>query len=156
MSSMRMKAVEGISLGDTFITSRIFTEQEVMDFAKISRDYNPVHFDKRFADAMNFNGKICHGLLVACMVTEIGGQLGWLATEMDFKFQKPVYFGDTIKCELTIIDINENGLATSEVVFTNQDGTIILEAMVKGFAPGEPGKQVMRAMMAEGDPTNKI
>ncbi len=32
--------------------------------------------------------KYAHGLLVGSMLTEIGGQLGWLATEMDFKFQK--------------------------------------------------------------------
>ena len=153
---MRKRAVEGISVGDTFITSRTFTEQEVMGFAKITKDYNPVHFDDRFVKAMKFNGKICHGLLVASMVTEIGGQLGWLATEMDFKFQKPVYLGDTIKLDLTIIDMDENGLATSEVVFTNQDGATVLEAVVKAFAPGEPGKQVIRAMIAEGDPTNKI
>ena len=156
MSSMRMKAIEGISVGDTFNTSRTFTEQEVMDFAKISRDYNPVHFDDRFADAMKFNGKICHGLLVGSMLTEIGGQLGWLATEMDFKFQKAIYFGDTVTLELTVIEIDDNGLATSEAIFTNQDGAVVLEALVKGFAPGEPGKNVMRAMIAEGDPTNKI
>ena len=58
MSSMRMKAIEGISVGDTFTTSRTFTEQHVMDFAKISRDYNPVHFDERFTAAMKFNGQI--------------------------------------------------------------------------------------------------
>jgi 3-hydroxybutyryl-CoA dehydratase len=156
MSSMRMKAIEGISVGDTFTTSRTFTEQQVLDFSKISRDYNPVHFDERFAKAMKFNGKICHGLLVASMVTEIGGQLGWLATEMDFKFQKAVYFGDTITIDLTVIDIDQNGLATSEVVFTNQDGATVLEAVIKGFAPDEPGKHVIRAMIAEGDPTNKI
>ena len=156
MSSMRMKALKGISVGDTFITSRTFTEKEVMDFAKISRDYNPVHFDERFAKAMKFNGKICHGLLFGSMLTEIGGQLGWLATEMDFKFQKAVYFGDTITLELTVIDIDENGLATSKAVFTNQDGAVVLEALVKGFAPGESGKHVMRKMIAEGDPTNKI
>ena len=156
MSSMRMKAIEGISVGDTFTTSRTFTEQQVMDFAKITRDYNPVHFDERFVKAMKFNGKICHGLLVGSMLTEIGGQLGWLATEMDFKFQKAVHFGDTITLELTVIAIDENGLATSEAIFTNQDGVVVLEALVKGFAPGEPGKHVMRAMIAEGDPTNKI
>jgi len=67
-----------------------------------------------------------------------------------------VYFDDTIKIDLTVIDIDENGLATSEVVFTNQDGATVLEAVIKGLAPGEPGKNVMRAMITEGDPTNKI
>jgi 3-hydroxybutyryl-CoA dehydratase len=156
MSSMRMKAIEGIYIGDKFTTSRTFTEQQVMDFTEISRDYNPVHLDERFAKAMKLKGKICHGLLIATMITEIGGQLGWLATEINLKFEKPVYFGDTIECELTITDIAQNGQATAELVFTNKDGATVMKAVVKGIAPGEPGKQVMRAMIAEGDPTNKI
>lgn len=151
-----MKAIEGINIGDKFTASRTFTEQQAIDFAEISRDYNPVHLDERFAKAIKLKGQICHGLLVATMITEIGGQLGWLATEIDLKFEKPVYFGDTIESEFTITDIAENGLATAEVVLKNQDGATVLKAVVKGIPPGEPGKQVMRAMIAEGDPTNKI
>jgi len=90
MSSMRIEAIKGISVGDTFTTSRTFTEQQVMDFAKISRDYNPVHFDERFAKAMKFNGKICHGLLVGSMLTEIGGAT-WMVGNGDgfLNFKNP-------------------------------------------------------------------
>jgi acyl dehydratase len=156
MSHIRKKAIEGLEEGDTFSVSRTFTEQDVIQFADISRDYNPVHCDERFAKVKNFDGRICHGLLIASQVTEIGGQIGWLASGMTFKFKKPVYFGDTIKCDLTITDLDEKGFAKAEAVFTNEDNITVLEAVVTGFVAGDQEKQVMKDMLAEGDPTNKI
>jgi hypothetical protein len=55
-------------VGDSFRISRTFTDDDVIRFAKISRDYNPVHFDARFAKARNFQAPICHGLLAASLV----------------------------------------------------------------------------------------
>jgi len=156
MTSIRMKAVKGINIGDQFSITRTFTEKDAIDFAKTSRDYNPVHFDERFANVKNFKGRICHGLLIGSLITEIGGQLGWLATEINFKFKKPVYFGDTIKCELTINDIDANGFTEADAVFTKLDGIVVLEAVVKGNLPGEPEREVMNMMIEEGDPTNMI
>ena len=120
MSHIRKKAIEGLKIGDTFSVSRTFSEQDVMQFAEISRDYNPVHYDERFARVKNFDGRICHGLLVASLVTEIGGQIGWLASGMAFKFKQPVYFGETIQCEFTITELDERGRAKAEAVFTNE------------------------------------
>ena len=153
---MRMKAVQGIHIGDRFSVTRTFIEQDTIDFAKTSRDYNPVHFEGRFVKVKKFKGKICHGLLVGSMLTEIGGQLGWLATEMRFKFLKPVYFGDTITCELTINRINTKRLVEAGAVFTKSDGVVVVEAVVKGSLPGEPEREVMKMMVKEGDPTNRI
>ena len=156
MSQIRKKAIEGLERGDTFSVSRTFTEQDVIRFADISRDYNPVHCDERFVKVKNFDGRICHGLLVASLVTEIGGQIGWLASGMTFKFKKPVYFGDTVRCDFTITDIDERGRARAEAVFTNEDDLTVLEAVVTGIVPGAQEKQVMKDMLAEGDPTNMV
>ncbi len=156
MSHMRKKAADGLEIGDTFSVSRTFTEQDMVRFADISRDYNPVHYDERFAKVKNFDGCICHGLLIASLITEIGGQIGWLASGMSFKFKKPVYFGETIKCDFTIIDISETGRAEAEVLFTNEHGIVVLEAVLAGIVPGEQEKKVIKEMLAEGDPTNKI
>jgi len=156
MSYIRKKAIEGIKVGDTFSVSRTFTEHDVLLFADISRDYNPVHFDDRFANVKKLDGRICHGLLVASLVTEIGGQIGWFASGMKFRFRKPVYFGDTIKCDLVVTSIDDRGHARAEGVFTNQDRVTVLECVITGFIPGAEEKQVMKAMISEGDPTNKI
>lgn len=156
MSYIRNRAIEGLRLGDTFSVSRTFTDQDVLRFAEISRDYNPVHFDERFAKVKDFTGPVCQGLLVASLIIEIGGQIGWLASGMEFKFLKPVYFGDTIKCDFTITDIGDGGNARGEGIFTNEDQATVLVGAVTGFIPGDKEKQVMKAMVDEGNPTNKV
>ena len=135
MSEIRKKTIEGLKVGDTFTVTRTFTENDVKDFAGITQDYNPVHFEGRFAQAKNLSGKICHGLLVGSMVTEIGGQIGWFASKLDFRFRKPVYFGDTITCSLTISCMAGKGLSEAKAVCRNHEGEIVLEAFLKGYVP---------------------
>jgi 3-hydroxybutyryl-CoA dehydratase len=156
MSHIRSTTIAGLGPGDSFTVTRTFTEPETVAFADLSRDYNPVHFDDRFAAAKNFRGRICHGLLVASLVTEIGGQIGWLASEMNFRFKRPVYFGDTIECCLTITEIDDRNRAKAQAVFKNQQNEVVIEAALGGVVPGDPEKRVMEAMVAEGDATNKL
>lgn len=156
MSTIRNRTVQGLRSGDTFSASRTFSEQDVRRFADMSRDYNPVHFDDRFARVKKLEGRICHGLLVASLVTEIGGQIGWLASGMDFTFRKPVYFGQTVHCELTITEIDERGWARAEARLFTDDGTTVMECVLSGIVPGNGEKRVMQDMVSEGDPTNKL
>jgi len=155
MSTIRKKTIEGIKSGDVFTVARRFSEADMIKFADITNDYNPVHFDERFATVKRFQGRICHGLLVASLMTQIGGQIGWLATRMDFRYKKPVYFGDTITCSLVITKIDPNGRAEAEAVFKNQDGMVVVNALLAGIIPGAEEKQVLKVMLEEGDPTNK-
>jgi 3-hydroxybutyryl-CoA dehydratase len=155
MSYIRKKTIAGLELGDSFTVSRTFTEQHTTAFAELSKDYNPVHFDDHFASTKGFQGRICHGLLVASLLTEIGGQIGWLASGMNFRFKKPVYFGDTIECRFIITELDDRNRAKAEAVFKNQRNEVIIEAYVTGIVPGSREKRVMQAMMAEGDQTSK-
>ena len=154
MSSIRQSAITGLNPGDKFVVTRTFPEKDTLAFADISRDYNPVHFDLRFAEAKKFRERICHGLLVGSLLTEIGGQIGWLASGMNFRFRKPVYFGDTVECRLTITELDERNRAKAEVLFVNQDEEIVIEATVTGIVPGINERRVLEQMVSEGDPTN--
>jgi acyl dehydratase len=156
MSEIRNKAIQGLAVGDTFVVTRRFSETDMQAFAAVTRDYNPVHFEKRFSDVKNFRDPICHGLLVGSILTEVGGQIGWLASEMNFRFKRPVYFGDTIECTFTIREIDARNRTRAEAIYRNQDGTIVLEADLAGIIPGQPEKEVLKAMVAEGDPSNKL
>jgi len=157
MSYIRKRAIEGLRAGETFSVTRTFTQEDVQQFADITKDYNPVHFDSRFAQVKNFAGRICHGLLVASLVTEIGGQIGWLAAGMNFTFRRPVFCGDTITCDFTITEIDERGRAVAQAIFTNEDRVTVVEGMITGIIPGAQEKEIMKSMVAEGDPTtNKI
>lgn len=155
MSSIRHRAIQGLAVGDAFSVTRTFTTLDVERFADISRDFNPVHFDDRFACAKKLSAVICHGLLVAGMITEIGGQIGWLASGMNFHFIQPVFIDDTITCTFTIEEIEERGRARGKAVYTNQRNELVLQATLKGILPGPVERHVMQAMVAEGDPTNR-
>ena len=156
MSEIRKRAIEGPKVGDSFTVRRTFTEQDVMQFSDISRDYNPVHLDDRFSAAKKLPDRICHGLLVAGMMTQIGGQMGWLASHFDLYFKKPVYFGDTVSCTVTLHNIDEKGWFRAKAEFVNQRGDTVLNSILEGILPGQAEREVLEAMVAEGDPTNKL
>ena len=156
MSEIRKKTIQGLRVGDTFSVSRRFSEEDMTSFANITRDYNPVHFDSRFSGAKEFKARICHGLLVGSMLTEIGGQIGWLASLMNFRFKKPVYFDETVTCRFTITDIDEHRRARAEAVYFSSEGNIVVEAELEGILPDEAEQRILGAMVAEGDPTNKV
>ena len=156
MSEWRRRATQGLSPGMTFTFERTFTERDVEIFGDITRDYNPVHYDERFTRVKGFSGLICHGLLVGSMVCELGGQVGWLASGMEFRFLRPIPIGETITCTITIMEIDARGFARAVGTFTNRDGEKVLEAILTGFVPASREREVLAMMMAEGDPTNKL
>ncbi len=156
MSDIRKRTIQGLQIGDTFTVSRRFAEEDVMVFADITRDYNPIHFDSRFSGAKNFKARICHGLLVGSILTEVGGQIGWLASVMNFRFKQPVYFDETITCRFTITALDDRRRARAEAIYFNQEGNVVLEAELEGILPDESERRILDTMVAEGDPTNKV
>ncbi|WP_339547574.1 MaoC family dehydratase [Pseudomonas sp. RA_35y_Pfl2_P32] len=154
MTSLRQRAAQGLKVGDSFTLSRLFSETDIQDFAKISRDYNPVHCDPHFAESRRFRAPVSHGLLTASLLTEIGGQIGWLAAGMTFDFKKPVYAGDRITCHWVITEITDNDRATATVTMTNEDGIVVLLAHTRGILPGTNERKILTRMLAEGDPSN--
>ena len=153
---IRLKAIQGLKEGDSFSYKRQFTKEETESFGDMTRDYNPVHYDPRWTDLKGFKGLICHGLLVGSMICEFGGQVGWLATGMNFKFIKPVYFDDTIQCTLTITNIQEGGRAEAEALFTNQESEKVCYAHLTGRLPMRQESDLLDKMINEDDPTNKL
>lgn len=156
MSDIRKRTIQGLQIGDTFTVSRRFAEEDAMVFADITRDYNPIHFDSRFSGAKNFKARICHGLLVGSILTEVGGQIGWLASVMNFRFKQPVYFDETITCRFTITALDDRRRARAEAIYFNQEGNVVLEAELEGILPDESERRILDTMVAEGDPTNKV
>ncbi len=153
----RMDMAQGaVGPGTTVRFSRTFTRRDVEVFGRITRDYNPIHYEPRFVKKKGFRSPICHGLLVGSMICEPGGQWAWLASGMSFRFLKPVYVNDTITCEMTITEVDGRGKAVARAEFRNQEGEMVMEARLTGFLPSEEERQVLRTMIREGDPTNPL
>ncbi|EJM76125.1 MaoC family dehydratase [Pseudomonas sp. GM55] len=154
MKSLRERAADGLQVGDWFTIVRCFSDDDIRQFAQISRDYNPVHCDARYAKLRSFKAPIAHGLLTASLVTEIGGQIGWLATGMNFVFKRPVYAGEQITCHWLIADIDDRGHAKAEVRIMNAECITVMEATTSGLLPGTEERECLKQMLSEGDSTN--
>ena len=155
-NTFRQQAILGFKQGDSFVYKRTFTLEETLSFGDMTRDYNPVHYESRWSTQKGFNDLICHGLLVGSMICEFGGQVGWLATGMNFKFINPVYFYDTIKCSITITKIEKTGRAEAEAYFTNQNNKQVCYAHMTGRLPIKNEQKLLAKIVKEGDPTNKL
>ena len=59
-------------------------------------------------------------------------------------------------CDVTIVDVDDRGIGRGEGVFTNEGRATVLLAIVTGFIPGAEERQIMKAMVDEGDPMNRI
>ena len=112
--------------GATFTAERTFTAEMVETFTRISGDAGRHHVEP------DGDGRLLvHGLLVASIVTELGGRLDFLARELDFTFLRPVRTGDTVRCTVRIDEaIAEPARQRTRVRFSgegvDQHGTVVL------------------------------
>jgi 3-hydroxybutyryl-CoA dehydratase len=148
----RRNAAEGrLGVGSMVRFSRTFGPKDVEDFGRLTRDDNPVHTERRWCELKGFRTLVCHGLLVGSMVCEPGGQWGWLATGMSFRFRKPVYVGDTVTCELRIVELDERHFARADGTMTNQDGEIVLTVELSGYLPDAPAQALLGEIERRGN-----
>jgi acyl dehydratase len=150
IKNIRQRAAEGLSVGDRFTITRCFSPEDIASFATISRDFNPVHCDSHFAKLKGMREPIAHGLLTASLITEIGGQIGWLASGMSFKFKRPVYVNETLTCHWIIQEIDERERAKATINVNNGDGVIVLEAEITGVLPNESERKRLAELLNEG------
>ena len=88
--------------GETLSYERSFTTEDVERFAEVSRDEGAHH-----TTADEDGTLVVHGLLTATLPTKLGGDIDFLARTMEFEFHRPVYTGQTVRCELTLDEVTE-------------------------------------------------
>jgi acyl dehydratase len=117
-------------VGDKLSWTRTFTEEEIRLFAKLSGDEGEHHL---MPDAQ---GRLmAHGLLTATLPTKIGGDMNFIARELTFQFHRPVFAGDTIFCEVELIELEpaEEFLnVVSQWICRNQHEKEVMTGMARG------------------------
>ena len=103
-------ALADFAVGQAAELERTLTEADVMAFAALTGDYNPVHVDAVAAVASPFGERIVHGMLTASLLsTLLAMQLpgpGAIYVSQSVRFLRPVKFGETVtaRVEITAID----------------------------------------------------
>ncbi|MDA1099167.1 MAG: MaoC family dehydratase [Proteobacteria bacterium] len=102
--------IEDLEVGMSAFYSRTVTEADIVLFAGISGDFNPLHLNREFAEQTHFGGTIAHGMLTASLIsTVVGTKLpgpGSIYMAQNIRFTAPVKAGDTITAVATVVDLN--------------------------------------------------
>jgi acyl dehydratase len=131
-----------LQVGDCDSLTRTLSEQDLILFAKVSGDTNPVHLDENFASSTMFKTRIAHGMwtasLISCaLATKLPGP-GGIYLGQELKFTRPVKIGDTVTVQLKIVEIDqEKKRATVSTEVINQNKKIV----VKGKAEIMPATE---------------
>lgn len=129
-------------IGAEFLTAgRTVTEADIVNFAGISGDYNPLHMDEEFCKDTHFGTRIAHGPLVYAMAAGLLFQLhlyddtliAFLGFE-DLRFTGPVKIGDTIHARIEVTEKRESskpdrGIMKRQLQVINQRGDVVQESI---------------------------
>jgi 3-hydroxybutyryl-CoA dehydratase len=101
--------LEDLSVGMTSVFAKTVTEADIVMFAGVSGDTNPVHINQLFAEGTMFKGRIAHGMLSASLIsTVVGTRLpgpGCIYVSQNLRFRAPVMAGDTVVARATVKEI---------------------------------------------------
>lgn len=132
---------KALAVGDAASFSKTITETDVVLFAGITGDFNPVHIDEAHARQTAFEGRIAHGMLGASLIsTVLGTRLpgpGTIYLGQEVKFKAPVRIGDTLTATVTVASVREDKpIYTLTTNVTNERDELVIEgqavAMFKG------------------------
>jgi 3-hydroxybutyryl-CoA dehydratase len=106
MSDLEPVKFDDYEIGDSATFAKTITEEDVMRFAEISGDYNPLHVNPKFAKTQMFGKQVAHGIISVGLISAVLGTKlfgpGILYGEQSARFVKPVYFGDKLTAKATV------------------------------------------------------
>ncbi|MEY3221047.1 MAG: hypothetical protein RIT27_2404 [Pseudomonadota bacterium] len=109
MSDLHGYYLEDLAVGMSASFTKTITEADIVLFAGVSGDTNPVHLDQTFAEKTMFKSRIAHGILTASLIsTVVGTKLpgpGAIYVNQSLQFKAPVRIGDTVMAEAKIKEI---------------------------------------------------
>ncbi|WP_270937595.1 MaoC family dehydratase [Falsiroseomonas oryzae] len=101
---------EDLAVGQKASFGKTITEADIVLFAAVTGDTNPMHLNEEYAKQSFFGERIAHGMLAAGLITKVmGTQLpgpGTIYLSQSLRFRRPVRIGDTVTATVEITALN--------------------------------------------------
>lgn len=98
-----------LTVGQFAEHTKTVTETDVVMYAGITGDFNPMHIDQTYAEKTKFGGRIAHGMLTAGFISAVLGMKlpgeGSIYMSQSLRFNRPVRIGDTITARIEVIEL---------------------------------------------------
>lgn len=131
MTLLNERPYEDVKIGDTAEITKTITEADVVNYAGIIADFNPLHVNKEYAAKSRFGQRVVHGMLVASFFSTIVGVcipgVNALYLSQEAKFVKPTFIGDTVTAKAEVIEkIDEKKRIILKTEIYNQKGELVV------------------------------
>jgi 3-hydroxybutyryl-CoA dehydratase len=143
---------------------RTVTQADIVNFAGISGDFNPIHMDHEFAKSTPFQQPIAHGLLIFSIASGLGlfnpamRTLAFMSIR-EWHFRDPVHIGDTIHVCTKVLEIlprarGRRGVITWQKQLVNQAARIVQEGIVVTMVQGRAAMEGAGSDPGQPTPAN--
>ena len=139
---------EDIEVGQEWLSSgRTLTETDIVNFAGLSGDFNPMHLDHEYAKSTPFRRPIAHGLLIVAIGSGLGVNCPPMRTVAflqirEWNFREPVFIGDTLRMRTKVLEKTLRGRGRrGEVIWSrivlNQNDKVVHEGSIVTLVEGK-------------------
>ncbi len=136
IEQIKLANFDAIQIGDSATLSKTITEADVILFAGVSGDFNPLHVNDQFAKQTMFGKRVVHGCISSALISAVIGMKlpgpGALYLDQKVAFKKPVFIGDTLTAKAVVKEklLKKEGKMKILILETNvynQDDVVVTE-----------------------------
>ena len=99
------------AIGAQATLSRVITEHDIVLFAEVSGDKNPLHLDAAYAEQSLFGKRIAHGFLIGSLISAVLGNVlpgpGSIYLGQTLRFLAPIHIGDEVTVLVKVVAVRE-------------------------------------------------
>ncbi len=136
---MKKLNIENIKLGDFAIIEKKMLLEDVVKFAGISLDFNPIHLNKDYAEQSRYKGQIVHGLMASSLFsglfgTELPGE-GCVYKSQSLNFKRAIYINDIVLAKVEIVKVDKIKKTLSFRTVCSVKNKVVIDGQAEIFIP---------------------
>ena len=134
---------EDLSIGMSESIMKTVMANDVVGFATLSGDHNPIHLSDHFARKTRFGGRIAHGLYTASLISAVLGMYlpgpGAVYLSQTLNFRAPVRIGDVVIVSVQVVELVAEGRRCTLQCECVVDGKVVLDGQALVMVPSRAG-----------------
>ncbi|MGD0562415.1 MAG: MaoC family dehydratase [Roseiarcus sp.] len=136
---------EDLAVGMRETLQKTVENEDVIGFAELSGDHNPIHLSEHFARKTRFGERIVHGLYTASLISGLIGMRlpgpGAVYISQTLNFRGPVKIGDVVDVSVEVTELTEKGRRVRLLCECKVDGKVVLDGEGVLSVPPSPARR---------------